>query len=306
MIEGFISTDLLEPEAPFGESHGHVNLQEYNGYMDVTAVTRRKDAVMVSWISQVTPSESSAIKRPAYEAAQIEHLRDNLGIKGIKHVSTHEPLTSLHKLIIAVVDADMPRTEIWRALYGIASLRRAEGKWVIAVNEDIDPDDTNAVFWAMSYRCKPHRDVEILKNKDEGHGPRSLEDSNDSAVLIDATLKETYPPVSLPKREYMEGAAEIWYELGLPKLKPQRPWYGYDMGEWNDDLEVMAQRAVKGDYWQTGEIIAQKRRGDLKMNTEVRTLGEGTPGAGDRKDKGDLSWDGLKDASHSLQVPHKE
>jgi hypothetical protein len=78
------------------------------------------------------------------------------------------------------------------------------------------------------------------------------------------------------------------------------------MGEWNDDLETMAQRAVKGDYWQTGEIIAQKRRGDLKMNTEVRTLGEGTPGAGDKKDKGDLTWDGLKDASHSLQVPHKE
>ncbi len=306
VIEGYISTDLLEPEAPFGESHGHVNLQEYNGFMDVTAVTRRKDAVMVSWVSQVTPSESSAIKRPAYEAAQIEHLRDHLGIKGIKHVCTHEPLTSLHKLIIAVVDRDMPRTEIWRALYGIASLRRAEGKWVIAVNEDIDPDDTNAVFWAMSYRCKPHRDVEILKNKDEGHGPRSLQDSNDSAVLVDATLKETYPPVSLPKREYMEGAASIWYELGLPKLKPQRPWYGYDMGEWNESLETMAQRAVRGDYWQTGEIIAQKRRGDLKMNTEVRTLGEGTPGAGDQKEKGELSWDGLKDASHSLRVQHRE
>ena len=307
VIEGFISTDLLEPEAPFGESHGHVNLQEYNGFMDVTAVTRRKDAVMVSWVSQVTPSESSAIKRPAYEAAQIEHLRDHLGIKGIKHVATHEPLTSLHKLIIAVVDRDMPRTEIWRALYGIASLRRAEGKWVIAVNEDIDPDDTNAVFWAMSYRCKPHRDVEILKNKDEGHGPRSMEDSNDSAVLIDATLKETYPPVSLPKRQFMEKAAEIWYELGLPKLKPQRPWYGYDMGEWNEDLETMAQRAVRGDYWQTGEIIAQKRRGDLKMNTEVRTLGEGTPGAGDRtQNKGGLTWDGLTDASHSLQVEPKE
>ncbi|MBD21071.1 MAG: carboxylase [Rhodospirillaceae bacterium] len=306
VIEGYISTDLLEPEAPFGESHGHVNLQEYNGFMDVTAVTRRENAVMVSWVSQVTPSESSAIKRPAYEAAQIEHLRDHLGIKGIKHVCTHEPLTSLHKLIIAVVDREMPRTEIWRALYGIASLRRAEGKWVIAVNEDIDPDDTNAVFWAMSYRCKPHRDVEILKNKDEGHGPRSLQDSNDSAVLIDATLKETYPPVSLPKREYMEGAADIWYELGLPKLKPQRPWYGYDMGEWNEDLETMAQRAVKGEYWQTGEIIAQKRRGDLKMNTEVRTLGEGTPGAGDRKEKGELTWDGLKDASHSLRVQPKE
>jgi UbiD family decarboxylase len=306
VIEGYISTDLLEPEAPFGESHGHVNLQEYNGFMDVTCITRRKNAILVSWVSQVTPSESSAIKRPAYEAAQIEHLRDHLGIKGIKYVCTHEPLTSLHKLIIIQFEQGVPRTEIWRALYGVASLRRAEGKWVIAVNEDIDPNDTNAVFWAMSYRCKPHRDVEMLKHKDEGHGPRSLLDSEDSAVLVDATLKETFPPVSLPKRQYMEKAAEIWYELGLPKLRPERPWYGYDMGEWNEDLETMARRAVRGDYWQTGEIIAQKRRSDLKMNTEVRTLGEGTPGAGTRE-QGDLTWDGLSEAAGELNVePPKE
>ena len=298
VIEGYVSTELLEPEAPFGESHGHVNLQEYNGYVDVTAITRRRDAVITSWVSQVTPSESSAIKRPAYEAAQIEHLRDHLGIKGVKHVATHEPLTSLHKLIVVVVERDIPRTEIWRALYGVASLRRAEGKWVIAVNEDIDPDDTNAVFWAMSYRSKPHRDVEILKHKDEGHGPRSLIDSEDSAVLVDATLKETFPPVSLPKRQYMEAAAEIWNELGLPKLRPERPWFGYDLGEWNEDLETMARRAVRSEYWETGQIIAQRRRGDVSMNTEVRTLDEGNPGAsGSGSDEGELTWDGLTDAS---------
>ena len=295
VIEGFV-----EPEAPFGESHGHVNLQEYNAYMDITAITRRKAAVITSWVSQVTPSESSAIKRPAYEAAQMEHLRDHLGIKGVKHVSTHEPLTSLHKLIIVQFEQGVPRTEIWRALYGVASLRRAEGKWIIAVDEDIDPDNTDAVFWAMSYRSKPHRDVEILKHKDEGHGPRSMIDSEDSAVLIDATLKETFPPVSLPKREYMENAAEIWDELGLPKLRPEAPWFGYDLGEWNEDLEVMARRAVRSEYWDTGKIIAQRRRNDIPMNTEIRTLDEGNPGAsGASETEGKMTWDGLKDASRS-------
>ena len=298
VIEGRVSTELLEPEAPFGESHGHVNLQEYNAYVEVTAITRRKDAVITSWVSQVTPSESSAIKKPAYEAAQLEHLRDHLGIRGVVHVGTHEPLTSLHKLIVVQVARDTPRTEIWRALYGVASLRRAEGKWVVAVNEDIDTDDANAVFWAMSYRCKPHRDVEILRHKDEGHGPRSLIDGEDGAVLVDATLKETYPPVSLPKRQYMEAAAEIWNELGLPRLKPERPWFGYDLGEWNADLEAMARRAARGDYWETGRIIAQRRRGDVAMNTEIRTLGEGNPGAsGADGEEGEPTWDGLTDVS---------
>ena len=296
VVEGYVSTELLEPEAPFGESHGHVNLQEYNAYLDVTAITRRRDAVMTSWVSQVTPSESSTIKRPAYEARQIEHLRDQLGIRGVRHVATHEPLTSLHKLIVVVVERGIPRTEIWRALYGVASLRQAEGKWIIAVNEDIDPDDTDAVFWAMSYRSKPHNDVEILKHKHEGHGPRSLLDSEDSAVLVDATLKETFPPVSLPKREYMERAKEIWEELDLPRLTPKAPWFGYDLGEWNSGLEAMARRAVRSEYWTTGQIIAQRRRGDVPINTEVRTLDEGNPGAGDEADE-NLTWDKLEDAS---------
>ncbi len=31
----------------------------------------------------------------------------------------------------------------------------------------------------------------------------------------------------------------------------------------------MAERAVKGDYWTTGDIIAQQRRNDVAMNTEI-------------------------------------
>src|SRR5262249_55350113 len=45
VVEGLIDTEYLEPEAPFGESHGHVNLQEYNAFMEVTCITRRRDAI---------------------------------------------------------------------------------------------------------------------------------------------------------------------------------------------------------------------------------------------------------------------
>ena len=273
VIEGYISTENLEPEAPFGESHGHVNLQEYNAYMDVTCITRRKDAILTSIISQVTPSESSLIKRVAYEPMFTEHLRDHLGIKGVIRVSMHEPLTNIRKVIVVVCERNMPSTEVWRALYGAASLHRAAGKYVIAVNSDIDPENTDAIFWAMAYRANPALDVEILKHRDQGHGPRSQRNGGeDASVLFDATLKENFPPISLPKKEFMENAKKIWEELGLPELKPQTPWYGYSLGEWDEEFDVMAQRAVESDYFKTGEIIAQRRRNDVPMNTEVRTL----------------------------------
>ena len=284
VIEGFIDTEYLEPEAPFGESHGHVNLQEFNAYMDVTAITRRRDAILTSIISQVTPSESSVIKRIGMEPLFLNFLKNTLGIKGIKRVSMHEPLTNIRKVIALICERDMPTTEIWRALYGAAVLHRAAGKYVIAVNDDIDPDNADAILWAMSYRANPSLDFHILPHRDQGHGPRSKRNGGqDASVLIDATLKENFPPISLPKREYMERAKVIWEELGLPKLKPEAPWFGYSLGEWPREMEEAAQRAARGDYFETGALLEKRRRKDVRMNTEVRNVDERKPKPGRRK-----------------------
>src|SRR5262245_14537827 len=278
VIEGFIDTEYLEPEGPVGESHGHVNLQEFNAYMDVTCITRRRDAILTSIISQVTPSESSLIKRIGLEPLFLNFLRNTLGIKGVKRVSMHEPLTNIRKVIALVLERDMPRTEVWRALYGAAVLHRAAGKYVIAVNDDIDPENADALFWAMSYRANPTLDLHILPHRDQGHGPRSLRNGGeDASVLIDATLKEGFPPISLPKREHMERAKVLWEELGLPPLKPEAPWFGYSLGEWTPELDEAAERATRGDYFATGERLKKQRRKDVRMNTEVRKVKPGKP-----------------------------
>jgi UbiD family decarboxylase len=272
VVEGYIDTEWLEPEAPFGESHGHVNLQEYNAYMEVTAITRKKNAILTSIISQVTPSESSLIKKVSLEPLLLQSLQ-SLGLRCVKRVALHEALTNLRKVVLLHVEKKTPRVEIWRAMYALVSQHRAIGKYVIALDEDIDPENLDAVWWALSYRCNPALDVEILKHRDQGHGPRSLRNGGeDASVLFDATLKEPFPPISLPKREYMEHARKIWEELGLPALKPQAPWFGISLGEWGEEFDVMAERAVKSDYWVTGDIIAQQRRNDLPMNTEMRRV----------------------------------
>ena len=41
VIEGLIDPELLEPEGPFGESHGHIALEDFNMSMRVTAITHR-------------------------------------------------------------------------------------------------------------------------------------------------------------------------------------------------------------------------------------------------------------------------
>jgi UbiD family decarboxylase len=273
VIEGYADPDYLEPEGPFGESHGYVALEDYNLIINVSAITRRRDAIITSIISQVTPSESSVVKKLAYEPLFLAHLRDGLGIKGIRQVSLHEPLTNLRKVVILQFAPSVPRTEIWRALQGALTLHPFVGKFVIAVDEDIEPRNADAVFWAMSYRCNPATDINIVPYREPGHGPRTTEKPElDSAMLIDATMKHPMPPLALPKREYMERAKALWEKLGLPPLKPESPWFGYSLGDWTEEWDRNALTATRGHWAERSEVYRQRRRRGVTPNTPVRAV----------------------------------
>ena len=270
VIEGLVDPELLEPEGPFGESHGYIALEDFNMSMQVTAITRKNKPVFVSIISQVTPSESSVIKKVAYEPMFLSHLRDRLGVKGIRAVSLHEPLSNVRPVIFLQYAQGAPRTEVWRGMQGAASLRADCGKIVVAVSDDIDPTNTNAVFWSMAYRANPIEDVHVVPHRSSGHGPKSGRRGNDSSLLIDATLKQAFPPLALPRREYMERARAIWDQLGLPALSPQPPWHGYTLGDWTETWETYARRAVSGGWEQNGQETFARRRGGLTPETPVR------------------------------------
>jgi 4-hydroxy-3-polyprenylbenzoate decarboxylase len=113
----------------------------------------------------------------------------------------------------------------------------------------------------MAYRANPVLDMQIIDHKNQGHGPRSKRNNGqDSSLLVNAMLKEKFPPISLPKREYMERSLAIWNELGLPPITPEPPWHGYSLGEWWHELDEEAQLAVDGRWAETGAKLAGRRR----------------------------------------------
>jgi 3-polyprenyl-4-hydroxybenzoate decarboxylase len=272
VIEGLIDPELLEPEGPFGESHGLVALEGYNMSMQVTAITHKRSPVWVSILSEVTPSESSVMKRVAYEPRYLAFLRDTLAIKGVRRVVMHEPLTNLRKVLFVQFAPGVPRTEIWRALHGAATLQADIGKYVIGVSEDIDPENPDAVFWSLAYRANPIEDVHIAPYRSPGHGAKSEDHGDDSTMLIDATQKEPDPPLSLPKREYMDRARTIWQELGLPPLTMRYPWHGYSLGDWDAVWDTYAARAVTGKWEETGKETFAQRRAGLTPETPVKDV----------------------------------
>jgi 4-hydroxy-3-polyprenylbenzoate decarboxylase len=277
VIEGSIDPEILEPEAPFGESNGYVALEAFNMKMTVTAITMKTNPVFCSIISQVTPSESSVIKKVAYEPLFLGHLRDQLGIKGIKRVVMHERLTNLRPVIFLQFAQGVPKTEVWRGLTGASMLQAGCGKIVIAVSEDIDPESVDAVLWSLAYRSNPIEDVHLAPYHGSLQGAQYGPGKSDSMMLIDATLKHPMPPLALPKREYMEKARALWDELGLPPLSVQSPWHGYTLGDWTDNWELFARRAASGDWAANGAETLKRERKGLKPETPVKSV-EGKKG----------------------------
>ena len=58
----------------------------------------------------------------------------------------------------------------------------------------------------------------------------------------------------------------------LPPLTPEIPWHGYSLGDWTDEWDRLAERAVAGDYIENGERSAKMRRSGIKPNTPVRDV----------------------------------
>ncbi len=272
VIEGMIDPQKLEPEAPFGESNGYVALEAFNMPMQVTAITRKRNAVFCSIISQVTPSESSVIKKVAYEPLFLAHLRDQLAIKGVIRVAMHERLTNLRPVIFVQIAHGTPRTEVWRALHGAATLMSNCGKIVVAVSDDIDPASVDAVLWSLAYRSNPVEDVQLVPYRGGVQGAQYGPEQSDSSMLIDATRKRPMAPLALPTREHMEHARELWERLGLHPLTVTSPWHGYHLGDWTDIWETFARRAAAGDWELSGRETLARQRGGVMPETSVRAV----------------------------------
>lgn len=272
VVEGLIDTDYVEPEGPFGESHGHIALEEFNMSMQVTAITHRRDPILVSIVSQVTPSESSVIKKVAYEPLFLQHLKKTLNVKGVTGVVMHEPLSNLRPIIFIQFARNSVQSEIWRGLQGAATLQAQCGKIVIAVTDDVDPHNADAVFWSMAYRSNPIDDLLVVPHRSRSHGPKNEAGSANSTLLIDATAKGIMPPLALPAKQYMEEAKAIWEKIGLPTLNPLAPWHGVHLGDWDDRWERFAQAAVKGEWERNGENSFQRRRRNVSPETPVRRI----------------------------------
>ena len=266
VIEGTVPTEIVEMEGAFGEFPGYMAQRDYSFFMDVSAITMRKKPIYLSILSQMPPSESSKMRNIGRAATGLRLLRS----AGMDNVIAVEYLECAGSNAVAVVKLKKREADDGKKALRLLA-EKFMGKMLVAVDEDINIRDAENILWAIAYRAQPYRDTEVVEAPPFTLDPAAVppgasrglvtrdKPPRSTALLIDATMPWPYPPLSLPKREFMERAIELWQGLQLPSLTLKDPWWGYSLGYWTEEEEKEAELAVKGRHYETGEKQKQTR-----------------------------------------------
>ena len=230
VIEGVIRPNSVKAEGPFGEFPGYYGRPEAGcPLIDVTAVHYRSKPILTNALMADYPSCEQSGFFSVIRSAKIWDDLDKLGIPGIAGVYSHPAAAGGFGMTVISLE----QRYAGHAAQVLALTAQVPGgayytKWIIAVDEDIDPTDMDQVIWAMASRCNPIDDIDILRNTwstwlDPTQNPPEKRPYG-SKALINACKEHRHLPVfskrtTLRKKVYDQVAAR-WSELGLPGQIP--------------------------------------------------------------------------------------
>jgi 4-hydroxy-3-polyprenylbenzoate decarboxylase len=265
VIEGMLSTSTLEPRFAFGEYPGYMQTERNTApVLRVTAITHRPNAIFPTVLVGFPPSDSNTISSFCVAATVYHKLRYGLGLP-VEDVYVSDMTGGPFVVVRLAKDASH---SAWQVLHATAGATPT-GKFIIVLNHDVNPRDPEMLIWALTWRVRPEMDISVARGRQVGLDPsfgatgssRGQMDTGGPGqyfrVLIDATTSGVYPPVALPRRDFMERALEKWRrQPGLPEPQLRPPWYGYTLGHWTAEDQQLADLMVQGDYKAVGRVAA--------------------------------------------------
>jgi 4-hydroxy-3-polyprenylbenzoate decarboxylase len=230
VIEGVIRSNSVKAEGPFGEFPGYYGRPEAGcPLVDVTAVHYRSNPILTNALMADYPSCEQSGFFSVIRSAKIWDDLDRLGIPGIQGVYAHPAAAGGFGMTVISLE----QRYAGHAAQALALAAQVPGgayytKWIIAVDEDIDPTDMDQVIWAMASRCNPIDDIDVLRNTwstwlDPTQNPPENRPYG-SKALINACKEHRHLPVfskrTALRRSVYETVARRWKELGLPGKIP--------------------------------------------------------------------------------------
>ncbi len=192
VIEGETVPGEVKEEGPFGEWTGYYCSEPKDRpYVRVKSVLHRNNPILCCAPQHRPVDETVLLKCIAGGAAVWDALNksDVPDVQGVWH---HEG--GLGKRFLVVSVRQRYHGHARQVLHVASSASQAaayNGKWVIVVDEDIDPSDIDQVMWALTTRFDPVEDIDIIRKAwSSGRDPLVIPEHGNynNRILVDACI----------------------------------------------------------------------------------------------------------------------
>ncbi len=161
VLEGHVSLDETAPEGPYGDHTGYYNSVEEFPVFTVSAITMRKKPMYLTTYTGRPPDEPAILGEALNEVfipllqGQFPEILD----------FWLPPEGCSYRIAVIQMRKAYPG-HAKRVMLGAWSFLRQfmYTKWVIVVDEDVNPRDWKDVWWAIVTRMDPARDITMLEN----------------------------------------------------------------------------------------------------------------------------------------------
>ena len=155
VLEGIIDPALRADEGPFGEFTGYSSNRSTNNLIQVQAVMRRAQPMLVD-VMGGNSAEHLNLARIPRESEMVEKLKERFPSVTALHYPTSG--THFHAYVALRQLRDGEARQVMLGLLGWDPYL----KTVIAVDDDVDVTRDEQVLWALATHFQPHRDLMVI------------------------------------------------------------------------------------------------------------------------------------------------
>ncbi len=217
VVEGDAIFDQPRVEGPFGEWTGYyASAERPEPIVKIKRLYHRNDPIILGSPPGRPPAELGWY-RSYLRSALIWDEMEKAGVPDVKGVWLTVSGGSRLMLVVSIKQR-YPGHARQAAL--VASQCHAGaylGRFVVVVDDDIDPTNTDDVLWAMSTRCDPEADIDIIRRCWSGPLDPIIQPGKkgfNSRAIIDASRPyewmKDFPLVAESSKEVLDATAKKW------------------------------------------------------------------------------------------------
>lgn len=230
IIEGFVYPNSSFAEGPFGEFTGYYGRPSGDTpYVKIEKVRFRDNPTLTCALMADGAANEAGLFWASTRAAAIWSDLDRLGVPGIQGVWSIPEAAGWGITVVSIKQMYAGHAPQVMALAAQCTGGAYFGKYIIVVDDDIDPTNVHQVLWAMATRSRPAQSIDILRETWSTYLDPSLNPPEirpwGSKCLINACMdyrfiKNFSKRSKLSQRTYDQVVAR-WAEFGFDREPPK-------------------------------------------------------------------------------------